>query len=223
MLTGTLSQPLNRGLATEIAVRLQMAILHGELEPGTRLREEVLAEKMGVSRGPIREAFGTLEREGLVTIRRNRGTYVARLRHKDLDEVYSLRLALELLAVQRAIAMGTDADFDQIQSIVDTMAGYVQRGITEQESAELDIRFHDSIYLASRHQRLYECWTNLKPQIYIMFLSRNMANPDFRGMVVEGHQEILDAIRDRADERALALTEKHLRSTYEYVARRYSD
>ena len=69
-------------------------ILSGQFEPDERLGEQFLAETLGVSRGPIREALDQLEREGLVLIRRNRGAFVARLSREDLNEVYSLRLAL---------------------------------------------------------------------------------------------------------------------------------
>lgn len=223
MMTDTLSLPINRGLATEIAARLQAAILNGQFQPGERLREEVLAETMGVSRGPIREAFLQLERQGLIIIRRNRGAFVARLSHEDVDEVYTLRLALERLAVQRAIEFADGTTFDQMQLVVNTMADYVARGITEQEAALLDLQFHDIMYWASRHQRLYEYWTNLKPQIHILFLSRNVADPGFREVMVDGHQEILDALRSHDVPRCVALTERHLKTAYERVIGSYHE
>src|ERR1700712_576510 len=142
-LDAILSSPLNRGLAADIALRLRTAILHGYFGPGERLREEALAKSMGVSRGPIREAFTQLEREGLVVIQRNRGTFVARLKREDAEELYSLRLVLEHLAVARAIQHATPEQFAAMQQIVDTMDTYTARGITEQEAAELDVQFHE--------------------------------------------------------------------------------
>lgn len=223
MLSDMLVLPLSRGLASEITERLTKAIVTGQLGPGERLREEVLAESLGVSRGPIREAFVQLERRGLIVIRRNRGAYVARLARGDVDEVYSLRRALEQLAVQRAVQSADGTHLAEMQAIVDTMAAFVDRGISEQEAAELDIKFHEIIYRASNHQRLYECWNNLRPQIHIMLLSRNVANPDFREQAVSSHQRILDALRARNAPRALALTEEHLQIAYDRVMKSYTD
>ncbi len=220
MLSDTLALPISRGLASEIVTRLTSAILSGQLGPGERLREEVLAETMGVSRGPIREAFVQLERQGLVVIRRNRGAYVARLSREDVDEVYSLRLVLERLAVQRAIQFANDAKLDEMQAIVNLMTAYTG-GVTEQEAAQHDITFHDLIFQASQHQRLYECWMNLRPQIHIMLLSRNVANTDFRDQAATSHQGILNAIKDRDEARARTLIDEHLRIAYDRVMKSY--
>jgi DNA-binding GntR family transcriptional regulator len=183
------------------------------------LREEELARSMGVSRGPIREALVRLEREGLLVIRRNRGAVVAQLSREDLDEVYTLRVAIERLAVQRASTVGSVEALGRIQDVVDKIAVAVKRGISEQEAAELDIEFHDRIYLAANHRRLFDCWTTLKPQLHILFLNRNVANADFRDYAVTSHQAILDAIRMRDEALAVRLTEVHLRSSYDLALR----
>jgi DNA-binding GntR family transcriptional regulator len=212
-----LSLPENRGLAAGIAPRLRAAILGGHFSPGERLREEALARAIGVSRAPIREALAQLEREGLVVIRRNRGAFVAQLSREDLEEVHTLRFVLERLAVQRAIAHADAAAFAAMQSVVDAMVAAAGRGITEQEAAELDVRFHDLIYAAAKHRRLAECWANLRPQIHVVLLSRNVAHPDFRDYLVHSHQAILDALRDRDESPAIAILEDHLRGSYERV------
>lgn len=216
-----LSPPLNRSLADEIVVRLREAILSGQFEPDERLGEQFLAETLGVSRGPIREALNQLEREGLVIIRRNRGAFVARLSREDVDEVYSLRLALEKLAVQLAIQNASPTDFDEMQATIDTMASYLERGLTEQEGAELDVRFHDIMYRSTGHQRLFDFWEQLRPQIHIFLLSRAAADSDFRQYAVEGHQAILDAIRDKDEARAIATLEDHIRGAYDRVVKSY--
>lgn len=218
-LGAVLALPENRSLAVDVAERLRAAILGGHFGPGERLREEELARSMGVSRGPVREALARLEREGLLVIRRNRGAVVAQLSQEDLDEVYTLRVAIERLAVQRAVAIGEAQAFARIQAVVDMIAAAVKRGISEQEAAEIDIEFHDRIYQAANHRRLYECWTTLKPQLHILFLNRNVANADFRDYAVTSHQAILDAIRDRDEARAVQLTEAHLRGSYDLALR----
>jgi DNA-binding GntR family transcriptional regulator len=217
----TLSPPLNRSLADEIVIRLRKAILSGQFEPDERLGEQFLAETLGVSRGPIREALNRLEHEGLVIIRRNRGAFVARLSRDDVDEVYSLRLALEKLAVQLAIQNAAVSDLNEMQVVIDTMALYLERGLTEQEAAELDVRFHDILYRSTNHKRLYDCWENIRPQIHVFLLSRAAANPDFRQYAVEGHQAILDAIRDKDEVRAIATLEDHIQMAYDRVIKSY--
>lgn len=212
-----LSAPLNRGLASDVAGRLRTAIVHGHFAPGERLREEALAKLLSVSRGPVREALSQLEREGLVVIQRNRGTFVARLKREDAEELYSLRLVLERLAVARAIRHGTPEQFAAMQQIVDTMNDYTARGITEQEAAELDVQFHELLYLASAHRRLHECWVNMRRQIHILLLSRNVANADFRVMTSSAHQIILDALQNHDETRARELIDDHLRGSYDRV------
>ena len=212
-----LALPESRSLAVGIASRLRAAILGGHFGPGERLREEVLARSMGVSRGPVREALARLEREGLVVIRHNRGAFVGQLSREDLDEVHTLRVVLERLAVQRAAQLGDPALFAEMQAVVDEMAARADRGITEQEAAELDVRFHDLIYRGSAHRRLQECWANLSPQVHIVLLSRNVAHEDFRDYLVGSHQAILDALRERDEPKALAILDDHLRGSYERV------
>jgi len=216
-----LSLTPKRALSDDVGVRLREAISSGQLSPGERLSEKLLAEMMGVSRGPIREALTQLEREGLVIKQPNKGALVARLSREDLDEVYSLRLALERLAVQQAIRNAEPKHLADMQAIVDVMALDVNRGTTEKAAAELDIRFHDLLYQSTRHKRLYDCWATLRPQIHIFLLTRNVANPDFRQLAVQGHQDLVEVIRARDQERAIATIEAHLQTAYERIVTSY--
>ena len=212
---------VKRSLADDVVDRLRDAIFHGSFKPGESLREEQLASMLDVSRGPVREALVQLEREGLVIVRRHRGATVARLSRSDLEEVYGLRLALERLAMQRATRLATEADFAAWEAVLVSFDTALAQGPSEKEIAELDIRFHDLIYQAARHQRLYDCWTNLRSQIYIFLLSRNVANPDFREVTVKSHADLLDALRTRDEARATAEIEAHLRGAYDRVVQAY--
>ncbi len=220
-LNNLLSMPENRGLGADIAARLRTAILNGYFGPGEQLREEGLAKSMGVSRGPLREAFVQLEREGLIVIRRNRGAFVAQLSREDLDEVYTLRVAIEQLAIQRAVLHADEADIAEMQTVVDDITRRMARGITEKEAAELDLHFHDLIYQAAKHRRLRDVWNNLRPQIHVILLNRNVAHGDFREIVAPAHQVILDAIRSRNSAWAVELTIDHLHGSYQRVLRGY--
>jgi DNA-binding GntR family transcriptional regulator len=216
-----LSPTVKRSLADEVAERLRNAILHGQLAPEEPLREAELSELMCVSRGPIREALSHLEREGLVVVGPTSRKYVARLSHQDLDEVYSLRRALEGLAVEYACMRATPEDLDKVQAVVDAMASAIERGISEKEAAELDLRFHDAVFQSARHKRLLDYWAMLRPQVYIFMLSRNVASADFRDAAVRGHQEILNLIKAHDTQRAVDVTEGHMRVAYDHVIGTY--
>jgi DNA-binding GntR family transcriptional regulator len=212
-----LTPAVKRSLADDVTDRLRDAILQGGFKPGEPLREEQLAASLDVSRGPVREALVQLEREGLVIVRRHRGATVARLSRADAEEVYSLRLALERLAVQRAVQTATDSDFAALEAVLAAFRAAFTREPTEQEIAGLDVRFHDLIYRAARHQRLYDSWATLRSQIFLFLLSRNIANPDFRVITVKSHQDLLDVLRSRDQARAAQEIESHLLGAYERV------
>lgn len=218
-----LTPAVKRSLADDVVDRLRDAIFHGNFKPGEALREEQIAAMLDVSRGPVREALVQLEREGLVIVRRHRGATVARLSRSDIEDVYSLRLALERLAVQRATRYASDEDFQAMEAVLVAFDQALSRGSSEKQVAELDVRFHDLIYQAARHQRLYDCWATLKSQIYIFLLSRNVADPDFREITVKAHADLLAAIRTRNEARATVEIEDHLRGAYERVVRGYAD
>ena len=217
-----LTPAVKRSLADDVVDRLRDAILHGSFKPGEALREEQLATMLDVIRGPVREALVQLEREGLVVVRRHRGATVARLSRGDLEEVYSLRLALERLAMLRAARYATDEDFAAMEAVMAAFDVALARGPSEKEIAELDLRFHDLIYRAARHQRMYDCWSNLRSQIYIFLLLRNVVNPDFRDVTIKSHADLLEALRARDEVLVTALIEEHLRGAYDRILQSYT-
>ncbi len=220
-LASAFSPPSRESLADKVVEQLREAILRGRFAPGEQLRVPVLTASLGVSPGPIREAMSRLEREGLVVMRPNRTAVVARLDRQDFEEVYSLRLALERLAVEYAVRNATPDDFADMQAVVDQMRKQVNEGITEKDAADLDLRFHDVIYRAGSHRRLQACWTDLRPQIYVFLLSRNVADADFRAQMI-GHQEIIDVIRARDKARAINYIEQHIRAAYDRIIKSYT-
>ena len=212
---------LKVSLADRVADYLREAIFRGKIAPGEQLREVPLSQALGISRGPIRDAFSRLEREGLVTIPRNGRTIVARLAREDFDEVYSLRLGLERVAMQYAIRNGTPADLEEMQRMVNVMVDSVDKELNEKDAADLDLQFHDLIYQASRHKRLQSVWADLRPQIYIFLLSRNVADSDFRVQMVR-HQEIVDVIRSGNEANAMECIERHIQFAYNRIIKIYN-
>ena len=208
-------------LADVATMQIRQAILEGRLAPGEHLREEVLAEMLSVSRGPVREALTRLERETLVVREPNRGAFVCQLHRVDVDEVYSLRLSLEKLAVQLAIANPRADALRQMQRTVDQMRSKGARGISTHEAAQLNTQYHEQLCVASGHGRLRASWTNLRSQIYLFLLTRSEANPQMLKTFHIMHQEILDAIVDKDAARAISLLERHFRDAYNEVIDHY--
>lgn len=212
-----------RTLAHDVLETLRQAIWERQLQPGIRLREEELAEALNVSRGPVREAFIQLELEGLVIREPNRGASVARLAPEDLEEVFSLRMALEKLAVSLAVRNHSAEHVTQLQDVLGEMSTVLEEHVTEKRAAELDISFHEIIIKASGHKRLSLFWSILRPQIYVFLLSRNVANADFREYMLPGHQRIADAIIEGDEESAAQLIEAHLEVAYSRVFASYQE
>jgi DNA-binding GntR family transcriptional regulator len=220
----TLSLPPKRTLAEDVTEQLRDAIFRGHFSPGQRLSEEQLAKTLGVSRGPIREAFVRLEREGLIVSQANRRSIVAQLSRRDLEEVYTMRLALERLAVQYAVQAATALDLAAMEANTATLNAALAQGLTEQEAATLDVSFHDLIYQAARHRHVQAAWAAIRSEVYLFLLSRNRANADYRDRsIARGHADIVAALRARDSARAVAEIEFHLRGAYSYIVQGFPE
>lgn len=143
-------------LGPRVAAELRVAIAAGEIAPGERLIEVDLAEQFGVSRGPVRDAFRILEVEGLVKSQ-HPGVVVIGVDHDAINEIYSLRSAIEGLAVRLAVTRYDASKFDGIERIADTM----QRAAENNDPAafaQSDVAFHNEICVLSGHKRLTDVW-----------------------------------------------------------------
>jgi len=133
---------------------LRQAILRGEFKPGERLMEIQLANKLGVSRTPIREAIRKLELEGLVIMIPRKGAEVADITEKSLRDVLEVRKALEELAVQLACEKITQEELEELEQAGENFKKVLNRSKDITEVAEADVRFHDVIYMATDNQKL---------------------------------------------------------------------
>ncbi|GAA2008543.1 GntR family transcriptional regulator [Nakamurella flavida] len=204
-------------LGDVVAARLRDSIIVGELRPGQHLREEEISAMLQVSRGPVRDAFLVLQREGLVQVMRHRGARVVDLSATDLGEVYSLRAAIEDLAVRLAIRRRTDADIAAMQASLGDMRSGLRRRINEQDAARLDVEFHDTIFAAAHHERLYESWSAIRMQVFLLLLRRNIANADWKVATVGGHAQILELIQASDEEGAAKAVRFHVSTGYERI------
>jgi DNA-binding GntR family transcriptional regulator len=120
-----------------------------------------------------------------------------------------------------AIRNAQPEELARMQSVVDQIAELTQREIVQQEVAQIDIAFHELLYKASRHSRLYENWSNLRPQVHILLLSRNIVYADFLREAVPSHQAIVDVIRAKNEQRAVEVIEEHLFGGYKRAITAY--
>lgn len=219
---GPVSLNAKKALADDVVDYLRQLIMQGEFQPGARLREEHLASTLDVSRGPIRQALAQLEREGLVLRRPNRGSIVAHLSRADLEEVYSMRLALEHVAMHWAAEQAQEEDFERMEAAVGRLAQAFSTQISVQQAAQLDLEFHDLVYAAARHERLRRAWAELRTQVYLFLLSRRYVNSaDFGKHMVEQHTALIDVLRSRDTERAREAADRHVRRSYRRVIEGY--
>ena len=144
---------------------LRRAILKGDLKPGERLMEIALAEKLGVSRTPIREAIRKLELEGLVVMAPRKGAKVASITERDLNDVLEVRKGMEELAIRLACERITPEELDELDKVEQRFLSLTENGDLT-ELAEMDVAFHDIIYNATNNNRLVQLLSNLREQMY---------------------------------------------------------
>ncbi|MFD5214326.1 GntR family transcriptional regulator [Microbacterium sp. NPDC058345] len=149
-------------LGAQIANVLRQRIVRGDVAPGERITEEALAEEFAVSRGPVRDALTQLSFEKLVRIQRPRGVFVVGLTRDDVDQLYSLRGALEQLALSRAIRVRDDARWAVMDDAVRRMTAAADAG-DHAAFVVADLDFHSQIYALADHPRLEGAWRQYLP------------------------------------------------------------
>lgn len=174
---------------------LRDAILRGDLQPGERLMEIHLANELGVSRTPVREAIRMLEKEGLAVTIPRRGAHVARMTEKDLEDVLEIRDVLDELAARDACERMDGEDFEALEQALDDFRR-VARSRDVRAVTEADEKFHDVIYAGSKNPKLVSIVKNLKEQMYRFRFEYLKKMDDFTPLTKE-HEAILQALKDR--------------------------
>lgn len=187
---------------------LRQAILKGELEPGERLMEIQLADRLGVSRTPIREAIRKLELEGLVLMIPRKGAEVAKISEKSLRDVLEVRRSLDELAIELAIQRMTEEDLQKLEEAQKTFRKAVQSG-DAMTIAESDEHYHDIIYNATGNTRLVQILNNLREQMY-RYRLEYIKDEDKRQILVVEHEQILKAIQGRRVTEAKIAIREHI-------------
>lgn len=187
---------------------LREAIISGQLRPGERLMELQLAEEMGVSRTPVREAIRKLELEGLAVMVARRGAYVSDLSIRDIAETFEIRGALESLAAGLATERITPDELEQLERTLVQIGESIEQNDLN-AVVRLDEEFHAIMYHASRNQRLTQIVSNLREHITRFRLS-SLAIPGRFRSVFQEHKNIVEAISERNSALAQALAKEHI-------------
>jgi DNA-binding GntR family transcriptional regulator len=215
---GVLMAPAQRTLSDYVAGQLRQAILAGQLKPNERLVEQEIAERMQTSRGPVRDGIKRLESEGLVVRQPHYGAFVSQLHLEDLLEIYTLREALETLAVRCAIKNATEPQLDMLADIVNAMQSMAQHNYDQSEATDLDLDFHHMLCRISGHKRLLNVWESMSGQIRLVVLKHRLFHPDdLRVRSVSWHTQIVAAMRARDAEKAVTELRVHMAASYEWV------
>lgn len=200
-------------LVDTVAEHLRGSILAGQFSPGERLYEAALAREFGISRGPIREALALLEGDGLVENEPRKGKFVRALDGRIIDEIYSLRRALEPYAAEIVIASLTTEIQDSLNDALDGIRAAAETG-DRYQMARSDLAFHHRLYELSGHRPLLRVWDDIVSGSLQMLVS--ITSPTHPvGDSVRNHQIIIDSIMsgDIAETRAILV--QHIEDGWE--------
>jgi len=187
---------------------IRSAIMDGTLQPRERLMEIQMAEELGVSRTPIREALRKLELEGFIVMVPRKGAYVSDLSFKDIADVFEIRAALEGLAAGLAAERITEEELEEMERLLVEK----REAITNDDIkrlVEVDTSFHELMYKASRNERLGTIISNLREQIQ-RFRLTSLSYPGRNKESLEEHKKIAEAIQSRDAQVARQLAQDHI-------------
>lgn len=214
---------VRRVLREEIKEYLIDAILRRRLAPGDRIVETRIAQELGVSQTPVREALRDLELLGFVTSEPFRGTRVRAFTHEELVQIYPIRAAIEGVAARAAATRITTEQLLALEEQLDRMREATEFG-DEATAIEADIAFHRIIVEASGNRLLQQFWTSLSLAT-TTFLTFSIHRRAIEGLAAR-HEPILEALRTRNPDLAEAVMRRHIeepgRWVYEALSREQS-
>jgi DNA-binding GntR family transcriptional regulator len=190
-------------------------ILNLEIKPGEQLHVEEFAEKLGISRTPIREAFLKLEGEGFIETVPRVGYFVVKITKQDIIELFELREILEMRATKNAVAFLSDEEIDELDSLISDSTSAVEHGNLSRY-LEIDIHFHDLLLKHAQNRRLVAFMESIRDLTYRERVLSIRSQTNVHETLRE-HQQIIKAIRKRDGELASQLMGEHLRSACQRI------
>lgn len=200
-------------ISKQVVRALRQQIFSGQLKPGEKVPESKIAEEMGISRGPVREALMVLEQEGLVETSPRRGSRVARITLTDIREMYTLRALLEGFAVTLFMDAITDERAALLEKALEDLAKAVENKDVIDISRK-NLAFHEIILVNSNHGRLLSAWRSLQAQSRML---SSMTTEYYLGLedLYKHHVELSDVIRSGDKKKARKAFEKHILDSME--------
>jgi DNA-binding GntR family transcriptional regulator len=200
---------------------LRTALLDGKYLPGERMYEGAIAEALGVSRNPVREAVRRLQQDGLVDVRPHYGIYVARIPSDEIEDIYRIRGALEATAAALAAERMTDTEIDDLRDILAEQRAAVEHATAlprEPVSVVQADRFHHAIHVGARSPRLLTLLEQMYAQV-THFRNLTLRVPGRGAISVAGHAATFEAIQARDVDEADRLMRAHIADAREALAR----
>ncbi len=197
---------------------LRDAILTGKLVPGERLMENQLAEKLGVSRTPVREALRMLELENLVELVPRKGAQVLDMSEKDIVNILEVRSALEGLATALACKKMTQEDLQQMKNLEEDFEKAVAENDVER-FVDIDEDFHDMIFAATENDKLVNIFRNLRIQLYRYRMAQAKNNETSMSTIVAHHRSIIRAIENHDGEEGASIAQGHIKYQTDSILR----
>jgi len=189
---------------------IREAIVDGTLKPGERLMEASLAEELGVSRTPVREAIRKLELANFVVMIPRRGAYVADISLKDVADVFEIRGALEALAAELAAERASEDEIERLERLLVEIGKAIEARNVELV-VDLDTQFHDVLFSASRNERLGQILSLLREHIQ-RFRTLTLSNPARMRVALDEHRGLVEALASRDGQLARRLAAEHIES-----------
>ncbi|MFT3889547.1 MAG: GntR family transcriptional regulator [Arachnia sp.] len=205
-------------LGDQVADALRRAIISQEVAPGSRLIELNLADKYGVSRGPIREAFAKLQAEGLIQAGR-RGAFVIGITDRDIAELYSLRETIELMATRLLVARRDEVDWRSFEECLSAMRKAAERS-DHAEFSRCDIAFHATLYAQAGHRRLLDVWKSYERTFEVVLEQSGRQGLELMAGA-EDHEHLLQTFRESSVEECCAAVELHVQNAHERLIGRF--
>jgi phosphonate utilization transcriptional regulator len=196
-------------LATLAQQELERRIITGEIAAGTKLNEVEVAAALGVSRGPVREAFSALSQAGLVRVEKNRGVFVRQVSIEEANEFYEVRAALEGLIGKLAARRISIDEIEQLRSVVRRMH-QTQKGRRADDYFVLNVEFHDLLARAARNNALLAHYRGVVNQLDLYRRATITRGVENIPLSTQEHEAIVEAVAARDEQRAEALLTDHV-------------
>jgi DNA-binding GntR family transcriptional regulator len=196
-------------LATLAQQELERRIISGEIAAGTKLNEVEMATALGISRGPVREAFSALAQAGLVRVEKNRGVFVRQVSVEEASEFFEVRAALEGLIGQLAARRISIDEIEALRAVVRRMQ-QMQKSRRADEYFALNVEFHDLLARAARNNALLAHYRGIVNQLDLYRRATLTHSADHIPQSTQEHEAIIEAVAARDEQRAQTLLVEHV-------------